>query len=117
MTSKDVEKLVAGEIASYAYPVVEGTVGRPWSADRVASELELLKSALVSPRPAKMHVRDECNKLVRTSPAWVVAQVATGEVVVFEPATREFWLAEGEEPDGLTTYGVNGDLVGVFMAR
>jgi hypothetical protein len=117
MTKDDVSALVEREIARYRYEPGTGLIGRPWAAERVARELEELRSALVPPRPATLNVEEYVGKPPRTSDAWVVAESADGTVVAYEPATREFWLVQRNAAGALTTYGVNGDLVGTFMAR
>jgi hypothetical protein len=54
---------------------------------------------------------------LRTSEAWVVAEAAGGTVVVYEPASHDFWVVEREASGDFRTFGVNGDLAGTFMAR
>ena len=117
MTREQVTALVERELANYRYEYVPGLIGNPISADRVAQELTALRTALVSPRRATVHVASHTGEPLRTGEAWVVAQASDGTVVVYEPASQDFWLVEGQEHDGFNTFGVNGDLVGVFMAR
>lgn len=117
MTQEQVAALVELELANYRYVTTPGLLGQPWSAERVARELALLRAALVPPRRVLLQVESHSGEALRTSDAWVVAEDAVGTVVVYEPASEEFWLVEGEDSTGFRTFGVNGDLAGVFMAR
>src|SRR4051812_15071632 len=117
MTQEQVSALVERELANYRYEWVPGLIGDPLPATRVAEELVALRTALVTPRRATLHVESYTGEFLRTSEAWVVAEAADRTVVVYEPASHDFWLVEGKERDGFRTFGVNGDLVGTFMAR
>ncbi len=117
MTREEVTALVERELANYRYEYVPGLVGDPVPAERVAQELAALRAALVSPRRATVHVSSHTGEPLHTSEAWVVAEGEDGTVVVYDPLSEDFWLVEGEEHDGYRTFGVNGDLVGTFMAR
>ena len=86
-------------------------------ATRIAQELADLRAALVPPRQVILHVERYTGEPLRTSEGWVVAEAVDGTVVAYEPASQDFWLVEGQERDGFRTFGVNGDLVGTFMAR
>ena len=117
MTREDVAAHVAHELAGYDYVAAPDQVGRPWPPERVAGELEMLRAALVPPRQATLQVEASAELPSRTTDAWVVAEAADGTVVAYEPNAGTYWLVEDQGPAGLTTYGVFGDLVGVFMAR
>ena len=117
MTREQVSALVERQLANYRYEYVPGLVGEPIPDEAVARELTELRAALVPPRQATVHVSTHAGEPLRTSDAWVVAESVDGTVVVYEPASQDFWLVEGEERDGYRTFGVNGDLVGTFMAR
>ena len=117
MTQDQVAALVEREIANYRYQSVPGLVGDPLSHERVTRELTELRSCLVAPRQTTVQVESYTGEPLRTSDAWVVAEGADGTVVVYEPTSQDFWLVEGQEREGFRTFGVNGDLVGTFMAR
>lgn len=117
MTQDEVAALVEREITDYRYEPGPDLIGRPWSGERIARELQELRSALVPPRRTMLHVEASVGQPPRTSESWVVAEASDGTVVAYEPATQEFWLVECDASAGLKTFGVNGDLVGVFMAR
>ena len=117
MTQDQVSALVEREIANYRYQWVPGLVGDPSSPERVIRELAELRSCLVAPRQTTVQVESYTGEPLRTSDAWVVAESADGTVVVYEPTSQDFWLVEWQEHEGFRTFGVNGDLVGTFMAR
>ena len=117
MTQDQVSALVEREIANYRYQWVPGLVGDALSPERVIRELAELRSCLVPPRRTTVQIETYTGEPLRTSDAWVVAEGADGTVVVYEPASQDFWLVEREERAGFRTFGVNGDLVGTFMAR
>src|SRR5689334_18707538 len=102
MTREDVAALVAHELASYQYAAGPGLLGRPWSTQRVARELETLRAALVPPRRATLHVEASAGRPSRTADAWVVADAADGTLVAYEPAAVTFWLVQDDGPAGLT---------------
>lgn len=118
MTPADVTSLVERELATFRYdppPPGSGLLGRPWSAERVARGVEDLRAALVPPRRATLLVRALGASVAERREAWVVAEAA-GLVVVFDPAAREFALAEPAEEGALADINVRGDLVGTFLA-
>ncbi len=117
MTQDEVAALVEREIAEYRYEPGPGLVGQPWTTERVAQELAALRAALVPPRRATLHVESYTGEPLHASEAWVVAEAADGTVVVYEPASHDFWLVQREASGDFRTFGVNGDLAGTFMAR
>ena len=117
MTQDEVVALVERELADYRYEPGPGLVGQPWTTERVAQELAALRAALVPPKRATLLVESYTGEPLRTSEAWVVVEASDGTVVVYEPASNDFWLVERQVSGDFRTFGVNGDLAGTFMAR
>jgi|SRR5690606_28175250 len=109
MTSEQLRAHIEREIADYEYPV-GSTLGVAWTPDRVAAELERLRAALVVPFETRIAVDGGGDVM-----GWVVAE-AEGYTVFYAPEAESFCLAVGPR-DELTSLHVDGDLVGVFMAR
>ena len=111
MTSQEVADLATETISNYVYPTVEGTVGTPWDADRVADELALLRQCLVEPTLRTLHVHQRPFAHV-----WLVA-VQEDVAVYFDEQRGEYGLGSLAVDGSITDWGVYGDLVGAFMAR
>ena len=111
MTSQDLAVQLRAEIDAYEYPRVDGTVGTPWTPERVADEIALLRQSLVAPSRRTLHVYERPDATV-----WLVA--ALHEVAVyFDEERSEFGLGSLRSDDSISDAGVYGDLVGTFMAR
>jgi len=117
MTSHEVEALARREIAEFRYDPPEGTIGVPWSAERVASELEILRASLIQPKLATVEIADSVTPGPRRA-LWLVTRALECDyVVVFDPESRRFGLAVGGNAPLLQTVAVWGKLVSTFMAR
>lgn len=111
---------VENQIATYQYEVPKDAVGRPLKIDRVDTELNAMRTALVDPYWADVELRDTAEQInsagIISRKCAVVADDRSGNLVAFDPIENEFLLAiEGEA--GLSSIGVRGDAVGCFMAR
>ena len=122
MTSNDVANLITAELRDYQYepPPPGTTLGKPWSSEKVATHLDLLREALVTPYLQKFVLEDTYEQLTAREKQvveyWVVAE-AEFYCEFYDPSANDFGLAEppvaGHIPH---TVGVRGDLVGVFCA-
>jgi hypothetical protein len=117
MRASDVKALVEREIGDYRYDPPEDTLGIPWTSERVASELGILRESLVEPRLAEVEIADNASPgPVRQ--LWIVTRsLDNGYLVVFDPESRDFGLAVEGEIGPPQTVAVWGDFVGSFMAR
>ncbi|HVJ15786.1 MAG TPA: hypothetical protein VM686_10095 [Polyangiaceae bacterium] len=113
MHEDEVEEWTRRELAAFRYEPPAGTIGIPWSSERVDAELETLRSSLV--RPERVTV-----EFLEPTPTrrvlWrVTRDLANGYFVALDPESRQFGLVVHGEPS--QDAGVWGDLVGTFMAR
>jgi hypothetical protein len=107
--------MVDREVAEYHYQVGPGLLGRPMSDERVRAELAALRRALVPPVLVDLHLEPEHGG-TRVA-AWLVAQEGPHNVVVFSEVAGEYVLAHRGRDGSVHAIGVQGDLVGCFMAR
>jgi len=122
LSASDTTKVVAESLARYRYvaPTSGTTVGKPWSAEKEAAYVELLKLSLVPPRLESFVLSETYEQIQANSPAraeyWVIAERG-GYVEWYDPVTSEFGLGQAPaKGGGLVSIGVRGDLVGVFCA-
>ena len=115
-----VTAFVADALANYCYDLPGNTKGDAWSAERIAGNIEELRAHLVVPRLVAVTVRDTSAQVRSETPvftdAWVVADDTKGYVVCFDPSNFEFFLAF-VRGSAVESFGVRGDLVGVYCAR
>ena len=87
-----VRKLVEHELATYKYEPANGTLGQPWSPERVQVQITALEAALVTPSLAEFQVRDTTAELRIEPPRmvryWIVARDAQANVVFYDPQRR-----------------------------
>ena len=101
------------EIDEYVYEVPEGSIGNPWSPDKVARKLCAFRDALVDPYWVDILDDDKKRK-----PSVVVADDKMSNLLVFEPGAQKFMLVmRKKEGSDLISFGVDGDAVGCFLAR
>jgi hypothetical protein len=117
MKREVVATIVERAVESFRYELAEGTIGVPWSTERVRTQLEELRAALIPPelRPIKRHppeVPSESDEQL-----WVVAVTNDGFVIFYEPTRREFGLAMQVPRGPAESIHLYGDLVGTFCAR
>ena len=86
-------------------------LGRPFSAAKVAAELDRLRAALQEPTRAVVHFDGGTSR-----ECWLVTHEVDGYIVVYDEGRDLYDLAE-RAADGLRSINVPGDLVGTFMAR
>jgi hypothetical protein len=111
------EQMVREAVDGYRQPSGDGTLGRPFTAERLALELDRLRAALVPPYVAEVAIpNDEARHLGRTGPYWVVARLS-GDVVYYDEGADEYGLAHVRATGAIASVAVRGDLAGVFMAR
>lgn len=122
LSASNIVKLVSESLTRYRYePASPGTtIGVPWSAEKEATYVELLKQSLVPPRLESFilaETYEQCTALTPTrADYWIVAERG-GYVEWYDPATNEFGLGQMSTKGlGLVSIGVRGDLVGVFCA-
>src|SRR5262245_46192502 len=121
MELEEIKGRVLREIDNYRYEYFEGAVGRPWPAEKLASRLQRLRSALVAPYWAEVARRDTYAQATgaETPPTCrcaIVSDDGAGTLLAFDPAENEFLLV-AKRNDVLESFGVTGDAVGCFMAR
>ena len=116
MKKKDVVRVVTRALDSFEYRPASNTIGTPWSADRVAAEIDKLRSCLVDPelRPVRREPPEVATKVVQD--LWIVA-VTDAASVFYDPSADEFGLAWDETSGQLFSINVCGDLIGTFCAR
>jgi hypothetical protein len=111
---------VEAELAGYIYEVPDGSIGTPWSAQRVADGLSEMREALVDPYWINVEVRDTMQQLNTKDPPLrdciAVADDKKGIILLFDPLEASFVLAQ-RDSQGVSTIGVRGDAVGCFLAR
>ena len=122
LSASDVADIVAESLArGRSAPAASGTtVGTPWSTEKVAEYVELLRQSLVPPRLERFVLSETYAQVQAKSPVraeyWVVAERG-GYVEWYDRATKEFGLGQASSDGmGLVSIGVRGDLVGVFCA-
>ena len=116
MRGADVTALVEREIAEFRYKPPSGTIGAPFSSERVASEIELLRASLVQPQLATVDI--DAPDPGRNREVWLVTRpLENGYLVVFDPESQRFGLAVAGQNRHPQTVAVWGDLVSTFMAR
>ncbi len=122
MNSAAISELVRETLAGYRYepPPLGSTLGVSWSLDKVNSYVERLRGCLVEPYLQRFELRETYSQVGADEPTyaeyWVVAE-SSGYLEWFDPVTREFGLAyRGEGQPVPVSFGVRGDLVGVFCA-
>ena len=116
MRAEEVVALVDRELSGFVYSPPEGTIGSPFSPERVAREIDLLRESLVPPR--LVAAANGQAESVATQELWqVTCPVDRGCVVVFDAGALSFGLAFLAGDSLPQTIGVWGDLVGTFMAR
>lgn len=117
MRADEVTALVERTISEFRYNPREGTIGTPFSSERVASEILVLRASLVQPQLAMVEIGAPDQGLTRQ--LWLVTrQLEDGCLVVFDPESQRFELAvAAKENSRPQTIAVWGDLVTTFMAR
>jgi hypothetical protein len=123
MDRSAVSTLIRDTLAGYRYEAsaAGGTIGVPWSAEKVYGYVEKLKAALVVPYLQRFELRETYEQVAQAEPTfakfWVVVEGEGGYLEWYDPTTGEFGLgllAEGS--DTPISIGVRGDLVSVFCA-
>jgi hypothetical protein len=115
MRADEVAALIESQISEFRYNPSKGTIGRPFSPERVVSEIQLLRASLVEPQLATVEIGAPDPGPHRR--LWLVTRpLENGYLVVFDPSSRRFGLAVGGAslPQTLAVWG---DLVSTFMAR
>ena len=96
------------------------SLGVPWSDERWAREIALLRGSLVEPRLAAVHIpdaRERPDDFVGVKQLWLVTStVENAHLVVFDREIGRFGLAAAAAQK-IETVGIWGDLVSTFCAR
>jgi hypothetical protein len=116
MRAEDVSALVERQISEFRYNPPRETIGTPFSPERVASEIQLLRESLVQPQLATIEIDPPDGEPQRK--LWLITRtLENGYLVVFDPGSQRFGLAVAGENPPPQTVAVWGDLVSTFMAR
>jgi len=122
LTSADIAHLVAELLDQYRYESVapSTTFGAPWTAEKEAGYVELLKQCLVLPRLESFVLAETYEQVtagMRDRAEYGVVAESADDVEWYDPNANEFGLGQ-TSPDGVgfISIGVRGDLVGVFCA-
>ena len=119
MTFEEISRLIQHELSTFSYqpPAQDAVLGKPFSKDRMAQEVEALRSALVTPQLLPIDVNDDPrSRTLRMM--WVVTRPdSNGYVLVFDQEERCFGLALTGGRGRPTTVGIWGDLVSTYAAR
>jgi len=102
-------------MAEYHQQLAPGLLGRPLSDERIRRELAVLHGALIPPVPVDLHLEPEHGGTPVA--AWLVAQEGEHNVVAFSEVAGQYVLAQRARDGSIHAIGVQGDLVGCFMAR
>jgi phosphoserine phosphatase len=123
MNPSDLQRFVLDEMQKYLQtfeaPLPGTTLGTPWSRDKVAAELETMRSLLVIPYEASYVCGDSPNTLKLTEPqkkAWVVAADGSYKLL-FDPEAGDFVLVHASREGTLASWGIRGDASSTFLAR
>ena len=122
MNPSDLQRLVLDEMQKYLQgfeaPLPGTTLGTPWSRDKVAAELETMRTLLVAPYEATYLCGDPPDALKNTESqkkGWVVA--ADGSYKLFDPEAGDFVLVHASQEGTLASWGIRGDASSTFLAR
>jgi hypothetical protein len=93
--------MAESEIEKHQYAVPSTAVGKPIPADRIAAELEAMRSALVAPYWAEVELRDTAKQIAADTPlprkCIVIANDGRGTLLLFDPVENDFFLARNGE--------------------
>ena len=121
MTSSELRERILEEIDTYDHAEPEGTLGQPWTLEKVQGHIRQLTDALVEPEVVSFICRDTYEQMRAEPPVvrnyWLIARTDKGDIVFFDESADEFGLAKGDAFASPETIGVRGDLIGVFCAR
>lgn len=126
MNPKELELLVLEQMASYVATYTppaahEGFGGKPWSKERVAAEVEKMRSFLVSPRLAEYAIDmgpglNHPSAPLEARPCWVVAEDRS-YLLIFDERLNQFALVADQVDDGLVCWGIQGNAPECFISR
>jgi hypothetical protein len=108
-------------LSEYTLPPPGTTYGTPWSKDRIAAELEIMRSLLVDPHPTSYFPEEKMwsdaeGKIFEARAAWVVAEDRSYRLL-FDAVLAEFVLVSGTPENGWGSFGLHGDAPSTFLAR
>ena len=101
------------------YEPPEGTFGTPWSREKVAVEVTEMRRCLIEPYWIDVDIQDPPHNHTgpyKRYPCVAVAEDPGNYLMVFMPH-REAFLLLWRSEDGWKSLGVDGDAVGIFLAR
>jgi hypothetical protein len=113
-------RTVESEIENYQCPSSPNSIGTPWSDQKIATELAVMRAAILEPYWVEVELRDTLEQIdaerETRRACVVVADDRDGTLLAFDPTENRFVLVVRCET-GLITIGVRGDAVGCLMAR
>jgi hypothetical protein len=121
LTADELQRTTLETVTSYRYEAPAHSFGVVKSEAWVQEQLDQLRNCLVRPSLQEF-VNHDALEIVDGGPPsttrfWLVAEEASGCVVFFDEAAREYGLGRRDPAGRLETTNVRGDLVGVFLAR
>jgi len=123
MNPSDLQRFVLDEMRryldGYESPAPSTALGTPWTKDKIAIELEAMRSLLIEPYESSYlcgGAIDATNNPPRQKPAWVVASDGIYRLL-FDPEARDFVLAHASGEGKLSSWGIRGDASSTFLAR
>jgi hypothetical protein len=114
---REIESETYRYLAEYEPP--KGTLGAPWSREKVAAELAAMRRCLIEPYWIDIDIQDPPHNHMGPYgryPCVAVAEDPCGYLMVFMPH-RDAFLLLWRSADGWKSLGVDGDAVGTFLAR
>jgi len=121
LTADELERTTRETITSYRYEAPAHSYGVAKSEEWVRQQIDQLRECLVQPSLQEF-VNHDALEIVDGGPPstarfWLVAEEASGGVVFFDEAAKEYGLGRRDPAGRLETVNVRGALVGVFLAR
>jgi hypothetical protein len=107
------------EMSEYVYEVPTGSMGTPWSAERVANELREMRQHLVQPRWEQVAIARNAKEATsdeRNIRRCILLAEDEDYVLVFDPVDSLYHLGHRQE-HGIATWGINGSAIDCFLAR
>jgi len=116
---QDLRQLVERQMQEYVCGVSTGSIGNPWTAEKIEASLQAMRNALVDPIWAEVEMRETFEQIQLGEPTVrrcaVVADNLEGTFLLWDPIEHDFLLA-ARSGRNLSSFGVRGDAVGCFLA-
>jgi len=109
MIAEQIKTAALKEIDEYQYEIPEGTIGTPFSEDRMKKYAAELRAKLISPYKAQF----QCGNRF-----WILTDFDETDLCVFyDEDAQEYGLANSLKPGHFGDINVRGDLLGSYVAR